>query len=519
MYIDLYADAQYTQKIVRAKSENLFGSHSTVTLTTKTIDGVVYEYVSNPPVIIYDTLGSGGTSIGNAVTDPKGDAEHYFSYYLKGNKRLDVKCFYTKDDDSHWSVSMGFVFYANNISCGGYSINLSGIITVNPETEPQKYDIRFVSFVYNNKLYYGFGFNPQVPDIYISCTFVSENFFDTSVSKPYEGGSSGSNPDSGYGDNDTDSENATKIGGLNGILAGEGYGLHVYELSATAYSELLSNMLSQRLDLKLSRAIWDTSDSIISIHRLPTLSRSQVNTNVIRTGGFCNIDMTNTVKRDTTNIITVSSDPVSVGTIKNDFLDYTNTTAILYMPFCGSTVIPIEDIMSGSIQVIYEIDLVQGNCVCNVYTTNYQNREKLQGCYSGNCAYRIPIMGSTDGSGEIAGLIQTAVGVMTGNAAIAGSGIMSTYTPSLTPSVYSTGSTGGNSAYYSDSQCSLIIYRPNAIYPDNYANILGRPSGDSGKVSKFTGNFVKGQIKVDVPNATDAEKEEIRSLFNGGVYA
>lgn len=513
MYVNLYTDNIYSQKI-RINDQTLYGAHAEPTISTRTIGEVEYKYFKN--LIVYDPLGAAGTIIANAVTDPAGDVNNYKAFYLIGNNRVDVKNYYAVDpnDPDKWIVTISIRLIVSGIEID--TMGLTRSVTTDPATQPYYYNISFASLIVDGTLYYGFVYSDS-PDTYCQLIAISQNFYEQSIAKPYDGGAAGSDPGSGYGDNDTDSTDATRIGSLNGILAGSGHGLHVYELDGTAYSELINDLFNKQVDFAISRSIWDLSDSIISVHRLPVLDRSQTTTSTIVTGGFLNIAINNgTVKMDTTNICTVDSGDIPVGTIQSDFLDYSATTAILYLPFCGTIPISIQDIMRGSLRVIYKIDLVQGNCVANVYTRNYQGREKLQGTYSGNCAYRIPLMGSSDGSGQIAGLIQTAVGAVSGNAMAAGSGMISAIGASMSPTVYAAGSTGGNSAYYSDTECSLIIYRPNAIYPDQYSEILGRPTGSSSTVGHFSG-LVSGSMHIELDGATEAENRAIEALFKEGV--
>lgn len=511
MYIEVYDSLALKDGSV-LKDEILYGSHSTISLQQITIGSDTYKYAQG--VLVWDPLVAAGTPLINAVSTPTAPQQER-TYYLKGGKKIVAAARTDEVSENQWAITLYAQLYVGNTLVTAVSV--PSFTTVNPSSHAGDYNISFCSIIHEGVQYYGFC-GSDAPDTNIICCFVSENFFDESLAKPYEGGASGSDPASGFGDDDTENVNCTRIGGLDGILAGAGHGLHVYELDETAYGELLNNMLSKNIDLAISRKIWDLSDSIISVHRLPVLNRSQSTTNVIVTGGFDNIVISSGVcKMDSRNVITIDTGSVTIGTIKGDFLDYSETKAVLFLPFCGSVPISIQDIMRGAIRIIYEIDIVQGNCVANVYTTNYQGHEKLQGSYSGNCAYRIPLMGSSDGSGQIAGLIQTAVGAVTGNAALAGAGLFSTLGAQITPSVYAAGSTGGNSAYYSDTQCSLIIYRPNAIYPEYYSETLGRPTGCSGLVSEFSG-LVSGSLHAEISGATDDEKRQIESLFESGVY-
>ena len=54
--------------------------------------------------------------------------------------------------------------------------------------------------------------------------------------------------------------------------------------------------------------------------------------------------------------------------------------------------------------------------------------------------------------------------------------------------------------------------------PDNFYEMNGGPSNYSGTVGGFSGYFEAEQVKLNMPGATQSEKEKARALIMGGVF-
>ena len=510
MHVTLYDSTQYTTGI-SVQDKTLYGTQGAYSVQTITVDDITYSYVHD--MIVQDSVGTAGSIICNAATDPVTDK----IYYIKSGKSVKFSASVeTVTPGEYWRVSMSMEIKIGTGTICSYSINNG--VTDNPANHPEYYDIRFCSIILDNKLYYGFCFYAS-SETSVHCCLVSENFYTDSLTDPYQDGAAGSDPDSGFGDHDTETDTVNKIGSISGIIVGPAeHGLHIYELNAAAYKDFMYKLFAKEIQISAVRSFLSAEDSLVSLHLLPSVTRNQTTVTAINVGALFSVPVSGTVKADTagSNVRTVSSSFVPVGTVENDFLDYHNTASVLYLPFCGMVPVDVQDIIGGGIEIVYEIDVLQGNCVANVYTTNYQGRLKLQGCYSGNCAYRLPLTGNKDGTGMIAGIIQTATGAIAGSAATALSGAAQVAGSMIGTTAYAAGSTAGNSAYYSDTECYLMLYRPNAIYPTQYAGQIGRPSGSSATVGSYSG-FLSGSVHADISGATDREKQMIETYIQRGV--
>lgn len=522
MRVDLYTDSLYSSKI-RIQDSRIPGEYSGNMSSIKVGD-VTYQYAQN--IIFMGSLITdiSGSEIANCVTYPTGYGENdYRYYYLRGGMRIRVRARYHVESVSTWRYEMSVALFV-----GSTEIAEQGISTyteVNPSTHPEDFGIKFVSITKNGVTYYGFAYTDR-PDSYIVVTFVSSNFYDQSLSTRYEGGSDGSDPQSGYGDNDTTNSATTRVSNPGGIIAGAGgNGIHVYQLDAAAVGELYKFLWSTNVADSIGRSIAKPMSGIISLHRMPTISdRSGTSTNELNVAGWAiakDSGATWVAYEDSTNVFTIDTDPVYVGTLQNDFADFAATSAAIHLPFCGTYPVDIKSIMGGYIRLVYVLDTVQGNCVCNVYTTCRNGLERLYGTYAGNCAYILPVSGSEQGAGQIAGIISTIAGaaaLATGTATLAGASGLVGGIAAMGSGAVTQGNIGGNSAYYSHMLAELYIYRPKAVYPDRYAHQVGRPTACAGTVGSYAG-FLSGTVHADsITGATEAERQEIEQAIFQGVF-
>lgn len=199
----------------------------------------------------------------------------------------------------------------------------------------------------------------------------------------------------------------------------------------------------------------------------------------------------------------------------DDFADYTDTTATLYLPFVGNVSIDMNYIARGSIRLESVIDITNGNIAYWVYTlARVPTDPVLYGVYTGNCAVQIPVTGVYAGNvldkivnagssivnRNPVGMIQSAIGlkedIRVGRDCI------------VDPA----------SASIVARQPRLVIERRDMLRAANSKDITGIPSYVTAKLNTLHG-FVK-VADVDVSGLTCEENEanEIRNLLKEGVY-
>lgn len=225
----------------------------------------------------------------------------------------------------------------------------------------------------------------------------------------------------------------------------------------------------------------------------------------------------------------INNEDYSVGW--DNYTDFTNTKLTLYLPFVGAVNIDVNACQYSRLSVTYYIDVYNGNIVYWVYTRSYDSpTDTLYGVYSGNCAIQIPLYGIGE-SGSILGKVTNTVNaiatgaaaVMTGNPRMAVKAVgdtMSAIESAIpTYTVERNGTIDTNSVSLQGWRISLKISKPKVLRCDS-VQLIGLPSYYKAKISEIpSGYHVVGAVDVDtIPNATAAEKEEIKRILMGGFY-
>lgn len=211
-----------------------------------------------------------------------------------------------------------------------------------------------------------------------------------------------------------------------------------------------------------------------------------------------------------------------------DFLDFTRTKFALFLPFVGTVNLNANAMQWRRLQVDYYIDAYNGNIVYWVYTQSVDSdTDQLYGTYTGNCAIEIPLCGAGE-SGSMLGKITnmvTSLGV--GAASIAAGnpvgvvGAAAGVIDSLTPSYYvdRSGAVDTNGTSLDGWRISLKISMPHELRVDS-SKLLGRPSFFRSTIGALpAGRHVCQGVDVEgIPNATAAEKQQIKMILEGGFY-
>lgn len=214
----------------------------------------------------------------------------------------------------------------------------------------------------------------------------------------------------------------------------------------------------------------------------------------------------------------------------NNFLDY-HMTAELYIPFCGTAELPIERILNKTVSVKMIVDYVTGACTAVVYADNLpiQYRQGVMG---------ISVPMTATNSAEFAksligNLIQTgttvATNIASGNVA-GGKGSVASGAVDFANALYEgshisqVGASTPQVSLFQPKQCYLLISIPcpmSGVYENTFADLVGYACFmpiNAINIMQNTGFTVFDNIKMNIPGATDAEKTEILSLLQSGVY-
>lgn len=216
---------------------------------------------------------------------------------------------------------------------------------------------------------------------------------------------------------------------------------------------------------------------------------------------------------------------VSIDENFGSFLDYSQTTVELYLPFIGSVNIDVSECMGGSINVQYTVDFFTGMCVANVLCqrsfplpSGKLIPNRAQHSYQGNCAIQIPLSAINYGS-----MIGSLINACTQGITNPVSGFVGMASDAVgggfRPNVSSKGNIVANSGFCSVLYPYVRITRPITAEPYNYQEVMGYPSYINDTLGQCEGLCICDDIDLKgVAGATESELNKIRQYCKDGVY-
>lgn len=282
------------------------------------------------------------------------------------------------------------------------------------------------------------------------------------------------------------------------------------------FADFLFNDITSNIEAKLKKLFANPIESILSLSlchlKIPYTGSNTINFAGISSG----------VTSPTANAVFYQLDyKVNLKEYWGSALDYSSYTKIkIYIPYCGIYDLNIDDVQDSTITLTYKIDILSGMCIAIVKSTHNNKAGSFDSYiyqFNGNIFLNVPIT-STDWSSMFNSVLNMA------SVAIAPSPVsavgMAETVMSQKVNVQKSGQIGSNYGYLGIQDPYIIIERPTQSIPVNFGDYYGYPSNIYGAISSF-----KGYIEVDpttvwsnkVP-CTDTEAEEIKTLFEGGVY-
>ena len=215
---------------------------------------------------------------------------------------------------------------------------------------------------------------------------------------------------------------------------------------------------------------------------------------------------------------------LNIGEYYANYIDYAPYTKCkLFLPFVGYVELLPEYWQSGSINVTYRFNVIDGSFMAFVKSTSSKSKlaDTVIGQYGGNCCVHIPITGANY-SNMVTGLIQGAAAVATSGAGAVGKAAKAIESAvdvcNMRPNVQSSNGYNSTSAFLGCRTPYLVIERTVASFSRNYAEERGLPSNVTESLGNVSGYTEAANIKVDISGATEAECNEIAALLAGGVY-
>ena len=248
------------------------------------------------------------------------------------------------------------------------------------------------------------------------------------------------------------------------------------------------------------------------------------------------------------------SDTIQINPFFGSFLDFEPHTKVqVRLPFIGTVSVPTSACMGGYLKVNYILDNRNGNCVAQILCQSMRNGENddsqgfiIVGQYSGNCALPAALSGNSTGGeariGAVRGFASSAAAIGAGVAlgavsgTLAATGLIGSATTaalqygSATSRPDIVGSINCEAACMEDLTVRVLITRPVDVTPGDFKLVGGErvfgvsslvdqkglASYAGGTVSQYEGMTI-GYIRGEIDGATEAEMNEIKNAFLGGV--
>ena len=207
------------------------------------------------------------------------------------------------------------------------------------------------------------------------------------------------------------------------------------------------------------------------------------------------------------------------------FLDYTNTSVELYLPFIGTVDLDTAEVMNGSIDLDYTIDFFTGMCVANVNCNRMVEmpdgtvkNQKSQHSFQGNCSMSIPLSQVQYGN-MIGSLIQAGTAGLKNPALGVGTLVSEAVGGGFKPSVTSKGTISANAGFCSVLFPYVRVTRPISAESDSFQEVMGYPSYIDSTLGECEDLCICESIDLHtITGATDSEIERIRQLCLEGVH-
>ena len=301
-------------------------------------------------------------------------------------------------------------------------------------------------------------------------------------------------------------------GGLVGSHGNNGL-WSIYNPTLSELKSLGGYLWSSNIIEILQKFLNNPMDCIISLHMIYATPSTNGKQNIIL--GYLDSGVTANVVVN--QFINIDCGSVNTTEYFGDARDYVSpyTTVECYLPFIGIVKLKTEDIIGSNINIIYTLDVLTGAILCKIFVTKNGAKQQLY-TFNGNASVQIPLTGS-DRTRLLSGAITGAVaGITTGGliGAVAGGvagGLMGG------TSIERSGNFSANSGALGIKKPYLIISRKTPYDADNYNDYYGYPSNKTVVLNSCKGFTRVKDIYVDIPNATNEEKNEIETLLKNGI--
>lgn len=335
------------------------------------------------------------------------------------------------------------------------------------------------------------------------------------------GGGDGTLPAGSEGLDFIDPTDIPDLPTLSGVATGF---ITMYNPTSSQLSSLGAFLWSGMFDLDTYKKLFaDPMQGIIGLGIVPVLPSFAGTRNImfgnVDTGVNCQYLASQYAKKD--------CGAVNIQKYVGSFMDYSPYVKIsLFLPYIGFVNLGTDDIMGGSINVTYNVDVLTGDCIAFIK----HNTKGVLYAYHGNCLTNVPVSGQNYANAlknyyeSVAGVIPATTNGATGGVAGAIGGAIAGTLQSASniilnskPTFQRSGNIGGSAGIMGIQKPFVVIERPNISVPNNIQHYAGQTSNITMGLGSCSGLTIVDSVHLNGISATSQELKEIESLLKGGV--
>lgn len=255
-------------------------------------------------------------------------------------------------------------------------------------------------------------------------------------------------------------------------------------------------------------------DAIISLQKIYVTPATGSSKNIKL--GYIDTGVSSAVVTD--QYVSINCGSVTVAEYFGDYRDYASSTKVeVFLPFIGFRDLKTEDVVGGTVNITYKVDVYTGTVLCNIKISKNGLSPVLYS-FEGNCATNLPLTGA-DHSRQLASAVSVIGGAMiggVGGATLAGAHAV--VSGGAQASIQRSGNFSGNAGSMGIKTPYILVTRNIPSDALTQPSLIGNPANKSVRLSSCRGFTRVKEVHVEnIDNATSNEKTEIESLLKRGV--
>lgn len=297
----------------------------------------------------------------------------------------------------------------------------------------------------------------------------------------------------------------------------------IYNPTGAQLRSLASFLWSGAFDPDSFKKLFaDPMQCLIGLAIVPCVPASQGTKNI----KFGNVDSGVSASYLSSQFVKVDCGSVQIKKQIGSFLDYSPYTKInVFLPYIGFRELSADDLMPGSINVQYIVDVVTGACAAFI-------KHSVKGVlysYNGSCITNLALTGANysqaiqNAVSTVASGVGVVAGMATGNApitAMSAAGLLGNACNTAInskPSIQRSGNMGGSAGIMSVQKPYIIIERTNMSVPAEVQHYVGQTSNITAALGDLSGFTMVEHIHLHNVPATSEEIKEIEDMLKKGV--